>query len=87
MEASFVYFLLAMAYLSLLGLAADPTALQVLDARGVRLERDCEDKGCALVCTQSVKKGAILMTLPLSKCILAHRSGALKGLQGQTEAM
>jgi hypothetical protein len=59
----------------------------VLDARGVRLVRGNDGKGNSLVCAKSVKKGAILMTLPLSKCILAHRSGAVRGLQGQTEAL
>jgi len=41
--------------------------------------------GNLLVASKSFKKNDILISLPLSMCILAHRSGAIRGLRGQID--
>ena len=38
-----------------------------------------------MVASKSFRVGEILISLPLSMCILAHRSGAIRGLRGQTD--
>ena len=42
--------------------------------------------GVALVATQDVSAGDVLLTVPKKMLVTAHRSGVLSGLQGQTEA-
>jgi hypothetical protein len=42
--------------------------------------------GCALVSTKDCAAGDALLTVPNKLLVTAHRSGTLKGLQGQTEA-
>ena len=41
--------------------------------------------GNCLTATKAFEVGDILIALPLSMCILAHRSGAIRGLRGQTD--
>ena len=41
--------------------------------------------GNRLTASKAFKVGDIMISLPLSMCILAHRSGAIRGLRGQTD--
>jgi hypothetical protein len=58
----------------------------LLDSRGVRflrynaLEPEASDsgKGNVLIASRSHNAGDVLVTVPLSMCLLAHRSGAIR---------
>ena len=56
-----------------------------LDTSGVKFNRNDSLSGNSIVASKSLKQGDVLITLPLSLCILANRNGEIRGLQGQTD--
>ena len=64
-------------------LAAD--AVSPLDANGVRLHGKSGEK--VLVTSAAFKKGDPLLIVPSQLCLLAHRSGIVRGLGGQTDQL
>lgn len=56
-----------------------------LNANGVRLQAQDTEK--ILVTTRAFKKNDILLIVPSVICLLAHRGGVVRGLQGQTDQL
>ena len=56
-----------------------------LDANGVRLHGKSGEK--VLVTSAAFKKGDPLLIVPSQLCLLAHRSGIIRGLGGQTDQL
>jgi hypothetical protein len=58
----------------------------VLDASNIVLDR-FHQNGKAIVVKQNVKKGDILVSIPMRYCLISHYSGAVYGLAGQSDDM
>jgi hypothetical protein len=56
-----------------------------LNTNGVRLQQKEGQK--ILVTTKAFRKGDPLLIVPCESCLLAHRSGYIGGLQGQTDQL
>ena len=60
-------------------------AVSPLDANGVRLHGKSGEK--VLVTSTAFNKGDPLLIVPSQLCLLAHRSGIIRGLGGQTDQL
>ena len=56
----------------------------VLDASNIVLNR-FHHNGKAIVVNKDVKKGDVLISMPLKFCLISHYSGAIYGLSGQSD--
>jgi len=56
----------------------------VFDAKSIRFKRSITDAGNTLVTSTYIKKGEKLITIPCSMCLIAHRTGQIRGLGGQS---
>lgn len=73
------------ALISIISFSAMAETVSPLNTNGVRLQQQKGQK--ILVTTKAFRKGDPLLIVPSESCLLAHRSGYIGGLQGQTDQL